>query len=109
MTGVSLADLVSRTKRCRRAVCPMPRVLNYKRDGLPCSKWANPFKLRRGAGRKARDEVIARYERHLHDSGLGVLVRAGAAPRRCAAANANQPPDKLRRVRSNATARQFFG
>jgi hypothetical protein len=48
----------------------MPRVLNYKRDGLPCSKWANPFKLRRGAGRKALDEVIAWYERHLHDSGL---------------------------------------
>ena len=65
----------------------MARVLNIKhlghkvppdsglyrpRDGLglPESKWHNPFKLRRSANRKSRAEVLVRYERHLHDSGL---------------------------------------
>jgi hypothetical protein len=64
----------------------MPRVLNCKNDGLPAgtvyigrampryglpdSKWANPFKLRRNASVAERAEVITRYEHHLHDSGL---------------------------------------
>jgi hypothetical protein len=60
----------------------MPRVLNYKRDSLPPSavyigrdaavwlpgsKWHNPYKVGRDG---TREEVIAKYERHLHDSGL---------------------------------------
>jgi hypothetical protein len=61
----------------------MPRVLNYKRDGLPPgavyigrlmpryglpgSKWHNPYKVGRDG---TREEVIAKYECHLHDSGL---------------------------------------
>ena len=59
----------------------MPRVLNYKRDdpppgavyisrripGLLGSKWANPYRMGRDG---TREEVIARYERHLYDSGL---------------------------------------
>jgi hypothetical protein len=60
----------------------MPRVLNYKRDGLPPavyigrlmpryglpgSKWHNPYKVGRDG---TREEVIAKYQRHLHDSGL---------------------------------------
>ena len=65
----------------------MPCVLNYKRDGLPPGavyigrmmpqyglvggKWHNPY----WAGRDGtREEVIARYERHLHDSGLIAAV-----------------------------------
>jgi hypothetical protein len=64
----------------------MPRVLNYRRDGLPpgavyigrampryglpASKWANPFRLRRNASHEERAEVIAKYERRLVDSGL---------------------------------------
>jgi hypothetical protein len=68
----------------------MPRVLNLRGRGgvvpdgahyigdrlyrgpwrLPASKWKNPYKLRRNATREQRDEVITRYERHLHDSGL---------------------------------------
>jgi len=66
----------------------VPRVLNVKRLGhkvpagavyigraipwlgLPESKWHNPFKLRRNANRESRAEVIVRYERHLHHSGL---------------------------------------
>jgi hypothetical protein len=64
----------------------MPRVLNYVRDGLPpgavyigCamprfglpgSKWANPFPLRRGAIPEEREEVIAAYLRHLNRHGL---------------------------------------
>jgi len=64
----------------------MPRVFNYRicvcpddavyigrampRFGLRESKWANPFKLRRGATYEERKEAIARYERHLHESGL---------------------------------------
>jgi hypothetical protein len=66
----------------------MPRVLNYKRDGLPPgavyigrmmpqyglvgSKWHNPYKVGRDG---TREEVIAKYERHLHDSGLIDAVR----------------------------------
>jgi hypothetical protein len=58
----------------------MPRVLNYRRDGLPpgaeytgrampryglqASKRANPFMIERDG---ARDEVIVIYERWLHD------------------------------------------
>jgi hypothetical protein len=70
---------------------PMPQVLNLRgRKGvmpegavyigrrqryepwrhLPHSKWHNPFKLRRNASQEERAEVLARYERHLHDSGL---------------------------------------
>jgi hypothetical protein len=61
----------------------MPRVLNYTRDGLPAgavyigrlmpryglpgSKWHNPYKVGRDG---TREEVIAKYERHLHDTGL---------------------------------------
>jgi hypothetical protein len=61
----------------------MPRVLNYRRDGLPPnavyigrlmpryglpgSKWHNPYKVGCDG---TREEVIAKYERHLHDSGL---------------------------------------
>jgi len=61
----------------------MPRVLNYKCDGLPAgavyigrlmpryglvgSKWHNPYKVGRDG---TREEVIAKYERHLCDSGL---------------------------------------
>jgi hypothetical protein len=61
----------------------MPRVLNIKRDGVPegavyigrlmpryglrGSKWHNPYKVGRDG---TREEVIAKYERHLHDSGL---------------------------------------
>jgi hypothetical protein len=64
----------------------MPRVLNYRtqvcpddavyigrpmpRFGLPGSKWANPFKLRRGSTFEERKGAIERYERYLHDSGL---------------------------------------
>jgi hypothetical protein len=66
----------------------MPRVLNYNRDGLPPgavyigrlmpqyglpgSKWHNPYKVGRDG---TREEVIARYERHLDDSGLIDAVR----------------------------------
>jgi len=59
----------------------MPRVLNYKRDellpgavyigrpiaGLPRSKWGNPYKIGRDG---TREEVIAKFDRHLYDSGL---------------------------------------
>jgi hypothetical protein len=61
----------------------MPRVLNYKRDGLPPgavyigrampryglkrSKWANKFVIGKDG---TREEVIALYERHLVGSGL---------------------------------------
>jgi len=38
-----------------------------KTYGLPESKWANPYKIGRDG---TRDEVIARYERYLHASGL---------------------------------------
>jgi hypothetical protein len=34
---------------------------------LPASKWRNPFKVGRDG---TREEVIAKYERHLLDSGL---------------------------------------
>src|SRR5262245_50114450 len=34
---------------------------------LSASKWANPYRIGRDGN---RDEVIAKYERHLHDSGL---------------------------------------
>jgi hypothetical protein len=66
----------------------MPHVLNYRRDGLPPgavyigrllpryglvgSKWHNPYWVGRDG---TREEVIARYERHLHDSGLIDAVR----------------------------------
>jgi len=62
-----------------------PRVLNYRRDGLPpdavyigrrnpryrlrASKWANPFIPRRQT-HEQHAEVVARYEQHLHESGL---------------------------------------
>jgi hypothetical protein len=61
----------------------MPRVLNYRRDGLPPgavyigrmipqyglvgSKWHNPYRVGRDG---TREEVIAKYEHHLYDSGL---------------------------------------
>lgn len=61
----------------------MPRILNYKRDGLPPgavyigrpekrlgmpgSKWANPFIIDHDG---TREEVIAKYERYLYESGL---------------------------------------
>jgi hypothetical protein len=64
----------------------MPRVLNHKHDcrprgaayigrqvrrySLPCSKWANPFRLRGNASREDREDLIRKYERHLVDSGL---------------------------------------
>ena len=41
--------------------------VNYS---LPCSKWANPSRLRSDASREEREEVIRKYERHLVDSGL---------------------------------------
>jgi hypothetical protein len=77
----------------------MPRVLNHKRDGLPrgavyigrqvrryslpCSKWANTFRLRIDASREDREEVIRQYERHLVDSGLinGVHAKSTRKPR----------------------------
>jgi hypothetical protein len=34
---------------------------------LPHSKWHNPFKIGRDG---TPEEVLAKYERHLHDSGL---------------------------------------
>ena len=59
----------------------MPRVLNYKREdllpgavyigppipGLPRSKWRNPYKIGRDG---TLEEVTAKFERHLYDSGL---------------------------------------
>jgi hypothetical protein len=64
----------------------MPRVLNYKRDGLPpgavyigrampryglpASKWANPFRLRPNATPEERAEAISEFERCLLESGL---------------------------------------
>ena len=64
----------------------MPRVPNYRTHGcpdgamyigrpvpskrIPGSKWANPYPLRRNGTRVERAQVIAKYERHLYDSGL---------------------------------------
>ena len=64
----------------------MPHVLNYRTHGCPDgavyigrpvpskrirgSKWANPYPLRRNGTRKEGAQVIAKYERHLYDSGL---------------------------------------
>ncbi len=59
----------------------LPRVLNKRTHGMPDgavyigrtvrrlagSKWANPFKIDRHG---TREEVIAKYEQHLHASGL---------------------------------------
>jgi hypothetical protein len=61
----------------------MPRVLNIMRDGVPegavyigsmmpqyglvGSKWHNPYEVGRDG---TREEVVTKYERHLHDSGL---------------------------------------
>ena len=84
----------------------MPRVLNYKRDGLPpgavyigranpryglrASKWANPFMIERDG---TRDEAIAMYERWLRDERpdltaalpelRGVDLVCWCAPKRC--------------------------
>ena len=83
----------------------MPRVLNYKQtrsipagavyigrfnrnSGLPGSKWANPFTIGRDG---TRAEVIAKYEAHLHASGLinqvhelrGCDLVCSCAPLRC--------------------------
>jgi hypothetical protein len=65
----------------------MPQVLNYRRDGLPAgavyigrampsnglpaSKWGNPFKLHREA---ERAEVIARYRAWLCDQPALIAV-----------------------------------
>jgi hypothetical protein len=67
----------------------MPRVLNFKRDGLPdgaayigrampryrlpASKWRNPFKLKQD-GTKA--EVIAKFRRFLCDTPEGAELLA---------------------------------
>ena len=82
----------------------MPCVLNYKRDGLPTgavyigrmipqyglvgSKWHNPNRVGRDG---SREEVIDKYERHLHDSVLidavhelrGRDLVCWCAPERC--------------------------
>jgi hypothetical protein len=82
----------------------IPEVLNYKKDGLPegavyigrsnwyhglpRSKWENPFKIGRDG---TREEVIAKFERHLHESSLindihelqGKKLVCWCAPKRC--------------------------
>jgi Domain of unknown function (DUF4326) len=66
----------------------MPRVLNFKTDGLPAgaiyigramaryglhgSKWSNPFGMENDG---TRDAVIAQYERFLCDTPEGAVLR----------------------------------
>jgi len=78
-----ISALASTESNCNKKPRPnsMPGVLNYKRDdllpgavyigrpipGLPRSKWGNPYKIGRDG---TREEVIAKFECHLYDSGL---------------------------------------
>jgi hypothetical protein len=66
----------------------MPRVLNYKTDGLPpgavyigrtnpryrmpASKWRNPYRIGRDG---TRDEVIDQYRRFICESSEGASLR----------------------------------